>query len=145
VLASITKKGEIERELGLHLVPIIFWWLNCPTQIFGLTSLPKCIEYTGVKGSHSANKKTKFWIQQRSKGATEGTPGLAHRTVRCATGHVRCTRGTQTQTHHLREFLRRLGYNSPDCPVYTGQCPVRQGGSASGTRQLREKPTARPL
>jgi hypothetical protein len=94
----------IERELGLHLVPIIFWWLNWPTQIFGLTSLPKCIDYTGVKGSHSANKKTKFWIQQRSKGATEGTPGLAHRTVRCATGHVRCTRGTQTQTHHLREF-----------------------------------------
>jgi hypothetical protein len=93
-----------ERELGLHLVPIIFWWLNCPTQIFVLTSLPKCIDYTGVKGSHSANKKTKFWIQQRSKGVTEGTPGLAHRTVRCATGHVRCTRGTQTQTRHLQEF-----------------------------------------
>jgi hypothetical protein len=54
--------------------------MNCPTQILGLTSLPKCIDYTGVKGSHSANKKTKFWIQQRSKGATEGTPGLAHRT-----------------------------------------------------------------
>jgi hypothetical protein len=52
-----------ERELGLHLVPKEFWWLNCPTQIFGLTSLPKCIDYTGVKGSHSANKKTKFWIQ----------------------------------------------------------------------------------
>jgi hypothetical protein len=107
--------------------------------------LPKCVDYTGVKGSHSANKKTKFWIQQRSKGATEGTPGLAHRTVRCATGHVRCTRGTQTQTRHLREFPGRLGYNSPDCPVYTGQCPVRQVRSASGTRQLRESPTASPL
>jgi hypothetical protein len=56
-------KKLVERELGLHLVPIYFWWLNCPTQIFGLTSLPKCIDYTGVKGSHSANKKTKFWIQ----------------------------------------------------------------------------------
>jgi hypothetical protein len=33
---------------------------------------PTCIDYTGVKGSHSANKKTKFWIQQRSKVATEG-------------------------------------------------------------------------
>ena len=41
--------------------------MNWPTQIIGLTSLPKCIDYTGVKGSHSANKKTKFWIQQRSK------------------------------------------------------------------------------
>jgi hypothetical protein len=50
----------LERELGLHLVPIYFWWLNCPTQIFGLTSLPKCIDYTGVKGSHSANKRPSF-------------------------------------------------------------------------------------
>ena len=50
----------------------------------------KCIDYTGVKGSHSANKKIKFWIQQRSKEATEGTSGL----------------------------------EAPDCPVYTGQCPV---------------------
>jgi hypothetical protein len=29
----------IERELGLHLFPKCFWWLNCPTQIIGLTSL----------------------------------------------------------------------------------------------------------
>ena len=36
------------------------------------------------------NKKIKYWIQQRSKGATEGTSGL----------------------------------RAPDCPVYTGQCPV---------------------
>jgi hypothetical protein len=35
-------------------------WHQSPTQIIGLTSLPKCIDYTGVKGSHSANKKTKF-------------------------------------------------------------------------------------
>ena len=42
--------------------------------------MPKCIDYTGVKGSHSANKKITFWIQQRSKGPNEGTSGLAHRT-----------------------------------------------------------------
>jgi hypothetical protein len=29
-----------ERELGLHLVPKLFWWLSCPTQTIGLTSLP---------------------------------------------------------------------------------------------------------
>jgi hypothetical protein len=29
----------IERELGLHLFPNWFWWLNCPTQIIGLTIL----------------------------------------------------------------------------------------------------------
>jgi hypothetical protein len=28
VLASITKKGEIEREIGLHLFLYEFWWLN---------------------------------------------------------------------------------------------------------------------
>jgi hypothetical protein len=28
-----------ERELGLHIFPNLFWWLNCPTQIIGLTSL----------------------------------------------------------------------------------------------------------
>jgi hypothetical protein len=34
---------------------------------------------------------------------------------------------TPTQTRHLRENLEALRYNSPDCPVYTGQCPVLQG------------------
>jgi hypothetical protein len=34
---------------------------------------------------------------------------------------------TPTQTRHLREFPEALRYNSPDCPVYTGQCPVLQG------------------
>jgi hypothetical protein len=104
-----------ERELGFHLVPKYFWWLNCPTQIIGLTSLLKCIDYTSVKGSHSANKKTKCWIQQRSKGPTKGTSGLAHRTVRCATGqcpvhHRTCPvhQRTPTQTRHLREFPEAL-------------------------------------
>jgi hypothetical protein len=34
---------------------------------------------------------------------------------------------TPTQTRHLRENLEAPRYNSPDCPVYTGQCPVLQG------------------
>jgi hypothetical protein len=42
-------------------------------------------------------------------------------------------------------FQRHSRYNSPDCPVYTRQCPVRHGEAASGTRQLRETPTASPL
>jgi hypothetical protein len=28
VLASITKKGEIEREIGLTFSQYSFWWLN---------------------------------------------------------------------------------------------------------------------
>jgi hypothetical protein len=35
--------------------------------------------------------------------------------------------GTPSQTRHLRENPEALHYNSPDCPVYTGQCPVLQG------------------
>jgi hypothetical protein len=59
---------------------------------------------------------------------------MAHRTVRCTPDSVRCTTGqcpvhqrTPTQTRHLREFPEALRYNSLDCPVYTGQCPVLQG------------------
>jgi hypothetical protein len=82
--------------------------------------LPKCIDYTGVKGSHSANKKTKFWIQQRSIGAPEGTSGLGHRTVRCTPDSVRCTRGLRLKLATFGNFQRHSRYNSPDCPVYTG-------------------------
>jgi hypothetical protein len=47
--------------------------------------------------------------------------------------------GTSSQTLHLRENSEALRYNSPDCPVYTGQCPVLQGRAtlnspASGIR-----------
>jgi hypothetical protein len=107
--------------------------------------LPKCIDYTSVNGSQSANKKIKFWIQQRSKEATEGTSGLGapdsvrctrgiqlqlttfgnfsgrraiiHRTVRCSPDNVRCSK---EELASLRNSLQPLRYNSPDCPVYTG-------------------------
>jgi hypothetical protein len=36
---GVNSSGTTERELGLHLFPNWFWWLNCPTQIIGLTSL----------------------------------------------------------------------------------------------------------
>jgi hypothetical protein len=45
---------------------------------------------------------------------TEGSPGLAHRTVRCATGQCPMHQGTPSQTSHLREFSEALRYNSPD-------------------------------
>jgi hypothetical protein len=37
---------------------------------------------------------------------------------------------TPSQIRHLRENPEALRYNSPDCPVYTGQCPVLQGRAA---------------
>jgi hypothetical protein len=77
--------------------------------------LPKCIDYTGVKGSHLANKKTKFWIQQRSKEATEGTSGLGAPDCPVYTGQCPVHQRTPTRTRHLREFLRPARYNSLDC------------------------------
>jgi hypothetical protein len=47
--------------------------------------------------------------------------------VRCTTRHVRCTRGLQHKLVTFGKIQRRLRYNSLDCPVYTGQCPVLQG------------------
>jgi hypothetical protein len=72
----------------------------------------------------------KYWDQQRSKESTEGTSGLGHRTVRCTPDSVRCTRGLQLELVAFGIFQRHSRYNSPDCPVYTGQCPVLQRDAA---------------
>jgi hypothetical protein len=50
--------------------------------------------------------------------------------VRCTTVHVRCTRGLQIELVTFGKIQRRLRYNSLDCPVYNGQCPVLQGRAA---------------
>jgi hypothetical protein len=63
------------------------------------------------------NKMTKKGFKQREQKTTEACPGLAHRTVRCATGQCLVYQETQLQTHHLRENQRALRYNSPDCLV----------------------------
>jgi hypothetical protein len=39
IITDIIYTSHIVRELGSHLLPNCFWWLNCPTQIIGLTSL----------------------------------------------------------------------------------------------------------
>jgi hypothetical protein len=59
------------------------------------------------------NKMTKKGFKQREQKTTEACPGLAYRTVRCATGQCPVYQGTR----HLRENQRALRYNSPDCPV----------------------------
>jgi hypothetical protein len=38
-MLSYAKFGVDEREIGSNLFLYEFWWLNCPTQIIGLTSL----------------------------------------------------------------------------------------------------------
>ena len=60
-------------------------------------------------------------------------PGLAHRTVRCATEQCPVHQGASARTLHLRVSQAHLRYNSPDCPVshrtVSGappDCPVHQ-------------------
>jgi hypothetical protein len=63
-------------------------------------------------------KRSRKRFKQREQGTTERHPGLAHRTVRCATGQCPVHQGTRRPTLHLREFSEELRYNSPDCLVY---------------------------
>jgi hypothetical protein len=50
--------------------------------------------------------------------------------ARCFTRQCPVHQRTPSQTLHLRENPEALPYNSPDCPVYTGQCLVPQGRAA---------------
>jgi hypothetical protein len=43
---------------------------------------------------------------------------------------VRCTRGPRAKLLSLGNFSEPTRYNSPNCPVYTGQCPVLQEDAA---------------
>ena len=97
---------------------------------------------TGAKGSQQTSKKTGKGFKYREQKSAEVCPGLAHRIVRCATGQCPVHQGLQLRTAHLREFLRPLRYNSPDCPVAhrTVRCASgatatsRQRSSAEGTK-----------
>jgi hypothetical protein len=62
-------------------------------------------------------KRPRKGFKQESKRQLGRHPGLAHRTVRCATGQCPVPQGTRRPTLHLREFSEELRYNSPDCSV----------------------------
>jgi hypothetical protein len=51
-------------------------------------------------------QKTNVGFKLMSKGTTEGTSGLAHRTVRCTPDSVRCTRGLQLKLATFGNFQR---------------------------------------
>jgi hypothetical protein len=55
-----------------------------------------------------------------------GLSGVPPDSVRCTTGQCPVHQRNPTPTRHLRENPEPARYNSPDCPVYTGQCPVLQ-------------------
>jgi hypothetical protein len=97
---------------------------------------------TGAKGSQQTNKRIEKGFKYRELKSAEVCPGLAHRTVRCATGQCPVHQGLQLRTAHLRKFWRSLRYNSPDSPVThrTVRCASRatttsrQRSSAEGIK-----------
>ena len=106
--------------------------MTCPTQIIGLTSLPKFISFTGAKGSQQTNKKTKKGFKQKEQKTTQRQPW---------SGAPDCPvhQGTRLRTCHLREFWEPLRYNSPDCPVKhrTVRCHTGLSGVPAEQQLLR--------
>jgi hypothetical protein len=91
--------------------------VECPTQIIGLTSLLWIIHFTGAKGSTQTNKKNKLRFKKKGAKETEENPGLAHQTVRCATGQCPVPRAIRLQTCYLQVLEEPLRYNSSGCSV----------------------------
>jgi hypothetical protein len=123
--------------------------IECPTQTIGLIVCSRLYVLQVPKIQHKTNKKNKTRVKIREQRGNRRHPWseapdcpVCHRTV-SSTCPVH--QETQTQTRHLRESPGPARYNSPDCPVYTGQCPVRQGNAASGTRQPRDFTKTAPL
>jgi hypothetical protein len=75
-------------------------------------------------------KKTNVGFKTEAKGIPKGF--LIWRTGLSggAPDSVRCTRGLRAELLSLGNFPEPTRYNSPDCPVYTGQCPVLQEDAA---------------
>jgi hypothetical protein len=65
-------------------------------------------------------------IQNKGAKYTEGSPGLAHRFVRCTTGQCPVHQGGSTQTCQLREFGEPLRYNFTELSGATPDCLVCQ-------------------
>jgi hypothetical protein len=117
--------------------------VECPTQIIVLTSLLYIIYSTGAKGSKQTNKKIQVRVQKKGAKETEENPGLAHRTIQCATGQCPVPRAVLLQTCHLRVSGEPLRYNSPDCPVWhrTVRCASEATASEHNGRLQRSPAT----
>jgi hypothetical protein len=92
--------------------------------------LPKFISSTGTKVHHKQIKRPRKRVQTKEQRDTRGTLVGCTGLSGVPPDSVRCTREGRLQTLHLREFSESARYNSPDCLVYTGQCPVLQEDAA---------------
>jgi hypothetical protein len=73
---------------------------------------------TGAKGSQQTNTKSKERVQNKGAKYIEGTPGLAHRTVRCASGATATSRqrssATSIKCAPARAEVRAVPEGAPD-------------------------------
>jgi hypothetical protein len=63
-------------------------------------------------------KRPRKRVQTKEQRDNRRHPGLAHRTVRCATGQCPVHQGTPSWTSHIHENSEAPRYNSADCPVH---------------------------
>jgi hypothetical protein len=100
--------------------PNWFWWLNCPTQIIGLTSLFKIIYSTGAKGSTQTNQKNKLGLKRKEQKGNRRLPWSG------APDSVRCTRVLQLELFTFGFPRRSSAIIHRTVWCVTGQCPVHQ-------------------
>jgi hypothetical protein len=86
----------------------------------GLTSLPRCLLSQVHKVQHKPRKKFSWGLNLIWSKGLESVLPVAHRTVSGAPGRAALKPATLGFLHGT------LCYNSPDCPVCTGTCPVCQ-------------------
>jgi hypothetical protein len=103
--------------------PNWFWWLNCPTQIIGLTSLFKIIYSTGAKGSTQTNQKNKLGLKRNEQKGNRRLPWSG------APDSVRCTR-----VHQLKLFTFRFPRRSSAIIHRTVRCATGLSGAPAEQR-----------
>jgi hypothetical protein len=82
-----------------------------------------------------SQSKDQILDSTKEQRANRRHPRLVHRTVRCTTGHVRCTREDRLQLFTFGNFQRQLRYNSPDMSGAPKKSCLRNS-PASGNRNV---------
>jgi hypothetical protein len=73
-------------------------------------------------------------LEERWPCSAKASSVWVHRTVRWCTGQCPVCHAGSGELAALGKKLTTYGYNSPDCPVCTGQCSVSQRSAARSAR-----------
>jgi hypothetical protein len=133
--------GLLERELGLHLVPKLFWWLNCPTQMIGLTKFAlDCMIYRCQRFIYNyTNSTVRNTVEYSGQEKLFGKTGQA-RTVR-APGADRPRHKNDPRTEPIQKHkfpLQTVRRKSKDRPS-----PHADRPASGADRPVGKKPKTR--